>query len=136
MQELKTSYERMSESGRAVAEFIELTRRHEVVTLHSDRVFGLKNAPKTRQLASNLQARYAKLADAEKRAATAFCVRHHQQASRPDLYGGDAWKQWLSAHLQTHPNDAVGLYLVESIFSHQKHDEHRDDYQWQMVHEW
>jgi hypothetical protein len=137
-EEIKEGYAHMSESGRRVAEFIELSRRYEVQEYRSHIYSALESAPGLTELKAEIQKRYSELFDNEQDAVMAF--GHYLTRMEPKKVGGNPWETWLKEHLAQNPSDTVSLYLLEHQFPPHPYGSYPANFAychtWRMHHEW
>lgn len=101
-------YSSMSERGRAVCEYLELSMRHDVLKRRQGSIVGYK-VPQG--LIEDLKIRFEQLSDEEKAAVSD--LRIYEVASRDT----PRWRCWLEQHLNEHPGDAHLLLFVEKTFA-------------------
>ncbi len=126
----------MSERGKAVCEFIELSRRYQVQTWRAERNIALKGVQQMRKLKADITNRYCALNDSEKAAVDGFIAR----AQFGEVRFGVNWALWLEAHLVSNPLDAFLLQSLEQNFIRAPDPESCSqycvDFTWRMHHEW
>lgn len=113
-------YSSLSETGRAVAETVELSARYEYLTICAADISGYR-AP--RALKTEIEKRMGSLSDAEKNAVADLRNKLRQfgitlEELRTKIYRHDhpIWSQWLQCHLEKNPNDAIPLLRLEKEF--------------------
>ena len=134
--ETKPGYEGMSPAGKAMCEFIELSKRYQVQTMRAERNTALKGVPQMQTLKDDIRGRYAAFSDAEKAAADGFLSHPQSSESR---YGIN-WEAWLAQHLTLNPQDVFLLRGLEQnfrrIYTPETESQYHRDFTWRMHYEW